>query len=509
MSARYYITTAISYSNGEPHMGHAYEAIATDALARFQRLSGKQVLFATGMDEHGQKINTIAQDKGLSPKQMVDALALRFQEMGKMLAVSNDVFIRTSEARHHKAVQHLWRLLEENGDIYEDFYSGWYAVREEEFYTEAELITNEAGEKTAPSGAPVEWVEEPSYFFRLSAYQQKLLDYYQSHPDFISPPGARAEIIGFVRGGLRDLSITRTSFDWGIPAPGKKGHIIYVWLDALINYLTAIGWPDDDRFWPANLHIIGKDITRFHAVYWPAFLLSAGLALPKRIYAHGFVLTASGEKMSKSLGNVVDPFSLAAHCGADQMRYFFLRETPFGEDGIYSEESIKRRVNSDLANDLGNLAQRCLTMTHRAFASTVPEAGAFAAEDKALLMQAEKLPVAFNAAMESIRPDRALALIFALVGETNRYFASQEPWRLAKTDPARQAAVLYLTLEVLRRLGIMLQPFIPRAAGRLLDYLGEPAGRRDFAHLDKKLAGGQSMPDFAPLFPRMEKTDSR
>ncbi len=509
MTARpFYITTAISYPNGPPHVGHAYEAIAADALARFRRLDGYSVHFVTGTDDYGQKIHRAAREQGVSPRAFVDRLVPRFAEMTRVLAVSQDRFIRTSEAAHHRAVQEIWRRMEAAGDIYPGVYSGWYSVREEEFYAESDLRRSEDGERCSPSGAPVEWVEEESYFFRLSSYGEKLLAHYAAHPEFIGPRVRRNEVVRFVEGGLRDLSITRTSFDWGVPAPDKPGHIVYVWLDALTNYLTAANWPDAAPHWPADLHLIGKDVVRFHAVYWPAFLMSAGLPLPKRVFAHGMVLTAGGEKMSKSLGNAIDPFDLARNYGVDQMRYFFLREPPFGEDGFYSHEAMLRRINSDLANDLGNLARRALVMAARDCAGRIPEpAGSPEGEGRALLDKVDGLLPPIREAMAIQRIDQSLALIFEAVAAANRYFAGEEPWKLARSDPPRQKEVLYTTLEALRQIVILLQPVMPLACAELLDQLGAGEGARNFACLGEagRLKAGPLPPEFKIVFPRMQQ----
>ena len=383
----YYITTAISYPNGPPHIGHAYEAIATDAIARFMRLDGYDVFFLTGTDEHGQKIQQTAAREGLTPRQLLDRNVPLFEAMVKLLECSNNDFIHTTEQRHHRSSEEIWRRMEENGDIYLSKYAGWYSVRDEAYYAEDETQVNDHKQRIATkTGTPVEWVEEESYFFRLSAYQDKLLALYASDPNYVLPKERLNEVASFVRGGLQDLSISRTTFDWGVRVPGSDGHIMYVWVDALTNYITAVGYPDTQseifrRYWPADLHVIGKDIVRFHAVYWPAFLMSAGIAVPRRIFSHGFLFNR-GEKMSKSVGNVIDPFSLVKAYGVDPLRYFFLREVPFGQDGNYSHDAIVNRINADLANDLGNLAQRSLTMVARNFGGVLPAPGALSEADR-------------------------------------------------------------------------------------------------------------------------------
>lgn len=503
----FYITTAIAYPNGTPHIGHAYEAIATDVLARFARLDGKDVFFLTGTDEHGLKMIQTAQNEGLAPAALAARNAGRFKAMDQRLNVSFDRFIRTTEEQHHRSSQEIWRRMAANGDIYADTYAGWYSVRDEAYYAEDETRVNDDGVRLGPQSTPVEWVEEKSYFFRLSAYQDKLLKLYEDHPEFIGPDSRRNEVVSFVRGGLRDLSISRTTFDWGVKVPGDEEHVMYVWVDALTNYITGVGFPDENdenwRYWPADVHIIGKDIIRFHAVYWPAFLLSAGIPLPKRVYAHGF-LFSRGEKMSKSVGNVVDPFNLADLYGVDQMRYFFLREVPFGQDGSYSHEAIVARINADLANDLGNLAQRSLSMIAKQFAGVLPEPDAFSDNDKAILSQADGMLAVSREAMATQQIHHWLNAVWAVVAEANRYFAGEAPWALAKTDPVRQKTVLYVTAEVVRQIAILTQPAMPTASGLLLDSLGIPEGERNFAALGgtKRIAPGPTLPAPRPAFPR-------
>ncbi|MBI1866822.1 MAG: methionine--tRNA ligase [Methylocystis sp.] len=503
------ITTAIPYANGAPHIGHAYERIATDAIARFKRLDGFDVLFVTGMDEHGQKMQRTAAREGLTPQALADRTAAQFEHMGEVLNARADDIVRTTSARHKAAAQELWRRMAANGDIYLSKYSGWYSVRDEAYYDKGE-IAERNGEKFASTGAPVEWVEEESWFFRLSAYAERLLAHYEAHPEFVTPEAYKNEIAAFVRRGLEDLSISRTTFDWGIAVPPgpetSARHVMYVWVDALTNYITATGYlggGERARFWPADAHVIGKDITRFHAIYWPAFLMSAGVPLPKQIVVHGF-LFSRGEKMSKSVGNVVDPLELAARYGVDQLRYFFLREIPFGQDGNYSHEAIVNRINADLANDLGNLAQRSLSMIAKNCSGQVPRCGELAEADRALLADAAGVLPRAREAMADYAPHLALAEIFRVVSEANRYFAAQEPWAKKKSDSRRMATILYVTAETLRRLAIPLQAFIPASAAALLDLLAVPAGARDFAHAGEAnaLAEGALLPAPAPVFPR-------
>ncbi len=516
---RFYITTAISYPNGVPHIGHAYELIATDAVARFKRLDGFDVLFLTGTDEHGQKMLQTAAKEGISVEALAERNSARFREMAHALNASNNDFIRTTEPRHAKASQALWERMVRNGDIYLAKYAGWYSVRDEAYFDEEELSQAADGSKLSPNGAPVEWREEDSYMFRLANYEQKLLALYAAQPEFIAPESRRNEVLSFVRGGLKDLSISRTSFDWGIRVPGDQRHVMYVWVDALTNYLTATGFPDENaprvQYWPADIHVIGKDIVRFHAIYWPAFLMSAGLPLPGQIFGHGFLLSR-GEKMSKSIGNVVDPLEMAAHYGVDPMRYFFLREVSFGQDGNYSHEAMVNRINADLANDLGNLAQRSLSMIAKNCNAQVPEPGPFTEADSAILAAAQGLLPEARLAMKSLALNQVAAQIWAVVAETNRYFAAQEPWQLRKSDPARMATVLYVTAEVLRNIAIMAQPFVPSGASKLLDLLEVEDHARDFAHLGARfsLKPGAVLPAPSGIFPRyveaeaLEKNDA-
>ena len=501
---KFYITTAISYPNGAPHIGHAYEALATDALARFKRLDGFDVMFLTGTDEHGQKIQQTAAKQGKTAAQFIAEMTPQFQDMVAAVGCSNDDFIRTTEARHKHTVTELWKRMAANGDIYLSKYAGWYSVRDERFFLEDETEEREGKRFAIETGTPVEWMEEESYFFRLSAYQDKLLKLYNDHPEFIGPPERRNEVMSFVKGGLQDLSVSRTTFDWGIPVPDAPGHIMNVWVDALTNYLSATGWPDTtprNHYWPADVHIIGKDIVRFHSVYWPAFLMSAGVPVPKRVFAHGFLFNR-GEKMSKSVGNVIAPGDLVKQYGVDQTRYFFLREVPFGQDGNYSHEAIITRINADLANDLGNLAQRSLSMIAKNCGGKVPACGVPGDAEKEILGAADAIIGTARAAHEIQAINKALDAIWAVVGDANRYFAGQEPWALKKTDPARMETVLYVTAEVLRIVGILAQPYVPNAAAKLLDILAVPAGQRNFADLGQRLVSGTPLPAPSAIFPR-------
>lgn len=507
MADPFYITTAINYPNGRPHIGHAYEAIAADAIARFHRLIGRDVRFQTGTDEHGLKMVQTARDRGLEVRALADEMSSAFKVMADDLNISYDRFIRTTDADHYAASQAIWQAMAAAGDLYPARYEGWYSVRDEAFYAESETTVQPDGTRLGGQGTPVEWVEEESYFFRLSKYQDILLKHYADNPDFIAPRERLNEITSFVKGGLQDLSISRTTFTWGIPVPGNDKHIMYVWVDALNNYVTGCGFPDETnprwKYWPADVHVIGKDITRFHAVYWPAFLMSAGLPVHKRVFGHGFVLNR-GEKMSKSVGNVIDPIALATHFGVDQMRYFFLREVPFGQDGSYSPEAIIARMNADLANDLGNLAQRSLSMIAKNCDGKLPALTGLTEADRAMLAMADVLPEKARAAMKDFAIHAVLADVWAVVSEANRYFAAQEPWALKKTDPVRMGTVLAVTAEILRAVAIMAQPAIPVAAAKLLDLVAAPADKRMIADVGAqgRIAAGTALPAPAPIFPR-------
>ena len=508
MSAtRFYITTAISYPNGVPHVGHAYEAIATDAIARFERCDGKSVLFLTGTDEHGLKMKQTAAKEGVGVRELADRNSARFQEMARALELSNDDFIRTTEPRHYAACQELWRRMEAAGDVYLKKYGGWYSVRDETYYKESETEVREGQRYATPTGTEVTWQEEETFFFRLSKYQDALLAHYEANPDFILPPERRNEVVSFVRSGLEDLSISRTTLDWGIPVPGHPGHVMYVWVDALNNYVTATGLlgggDERQQYWPCDVHVIGKDIVRFHAIYWPAFLMSAGIALPRRVFGHGFVLN-KGEKMSKSVGNVLDPFALAEHYGVDQMRYFFLREVAFGADGNYSPEAIATRINADLANGLGNLAQRSLSMIWKGFGGIVPAPEPFTDADKALLAKADDAYAMARAAMDRQAIKSWLDAVWDVVAEADRYFASEKPFDKALSQE-RKGTILYVTAEVVRQLAMLAQPVMPASAARLLALLAQPEGAaRQFASLGAggRLQPGLQLPEPQGVFPR-------
>lgn len=505
MSKSFYVTTPIYYVNDKPHIGSAYTTTAADILARFHRLDGASVKFLTGTDEHGQKVAKSAAAKGVSPQELVDTNSAFFREMTALLGASNDDFIRTTEPRHKLAAQALWKKMVANGDIYLAKYGGWYAVSDEAYYAESELTTGADGEKRGPSGAKVEWVEEESYYFKLSAWQDRLLEFYDKHPDFIAPISRRNEVISFVKGGLQDLSVSRTTFDWGIPVPDAPGHVMYVWVDALTNYITELGYPAETdelkTFWPNAVHLIGKDILRFHAVYWPAFLMSAGLTPPRRVFGHGWLIN-KGQKMSKSLGNVISPQSLIEEFGLDAFRYYFFREIAFGQDGEYSRESMINRINSELANDYGNLVQRVLSQISKNCGAKVPEHGAFTPADEALLSAARNLLPISRAEIEQQSINKMLDAIWKVIGDANRYVDEQAPWALKKTDVARMNAVLYVLAEVIRHLAILTQPVMPAASGKILDQLAVDTAARNFAALATPLTVGTELPVPQGVFPR-------
>ena len=505
----FYITTAISYPNGRPHIGHAYEAIAADVIARFQRLKGRRVRFQTGTDEHGLKMARKAEEQGRTPAGLADEMSGYFQQMCDALDVSYDRFIRTSEPDHHRASQAIWQAMEAAGDLYLDRYEGWYSVRDEAYYDESELVEGEGGEKLSPQGTPVEWTVEESWFFRLSKYQDQLLELLRS-PGFLEPASRRNEMIAFVEQGLRDLSVSRTSFDWGVKVPGSEGHVMYVWVDALTNYLTGLGYPDDmGDLWPASLHLIGKDIVRFHTIYWPAFLMSAKLPLPQKVFGHGFLLNR-GQKESKSLGNVTDPLDLAERFGVDALRYFLIREVAFGQDGSYSPEAIVQRANGELGNAFGNLAQRTLGFIAKNLDGALPAIRGHAAADTELFETVERaittdMPQAFQALALQQAVEAWLQAVFAC----NAYIDAQAPWTLRKTDPERMETVLATLYICIAQLAVAISPVIPASSAKLLDMLGVPADLRNLQGIRSHWYSPLAESDFrlsapTPLFPRLE-----
>jgi methionyl-tRNA synthetase len=507
MSSRtYYVTTPIYYVNDVPHIGHAYTTLACDVLARFKRLDGYDVHFLTGTDEHGQKVETAAATAGLSPQAFTDKVSQAFRELVGKMNFSPDNFIRTTEPRHYKSCQALWEKLVASGDIYLGKYAGWYSVRDETYFVEGETEVGEDGKRRAiPTGADVSWVEEPSYFFKLSAWTDRLLEFYTRNPGFIGPDSRRNEILSFVKGGLQDLSVSRTSFSWGVPVPGDAKHIMYVWLDALTNYITECGYPDTNsplwKYWPADLHMVGKDIIRFHCVFWPAFLMSAGLAPPKRVFAHGW-WTNEGQKMSKSLNNAIYPDELVEAYGLDPVRYFLLREVPFGNDGDFQKRALIGRMNGDLANAYGNLCQRVLSIVAKNCGEMVPPKGEIIEADTALLDRAKGLLAAVRVELDEQTFHRALATIWEVIGDANRYVDAQAPWALAKTDPVRRDTVLWVLAETIRRVTLLVQPFMPDSTAKILEQLGVPAEARTFANFDKELVSGTALPKPQGVFPR-------
>ena len=504
MSSKFYITTPIYYVNDVPHIGHAYTTLACDIMARFKRLDDFEVFFLTGTDEHGQKVETAAKNKQLNPKDFVDEVSVNFRNLLDCMHFSNDDFIRTTEKRHFESCQKIWNKLVENGNIYLGKYSGWYAVRDEAFFLESEIVDGKA-----PSGAPVEWVEEPSYFFNLSKWQEKLLKYYEENKDFICPNSRRNEVINFVKGGLKDLSVSRTSFSWGIKVPNDEKHIMYVWLDALTNYISACDYSNnennmnDSKFWPADIHMVGKDIIRFHAVYWPAFLMAADLPLPKKVFAHGW-WTNEGNKISKSLGNVINPFDLVEEYGVDQIRYFLMREVPFGNDGDFSKTQLINRINSDLANSYGNLFQRVVSMIFKNCNETIPlKPTGLNKEDIVLINSLKDNINDYRDLIDNQKFDQFLKNIWLIISSANKYIDEQAPWTLKKTNFKRMEVVLFTIIETLRQVSILLQPFMPKTTTSVLDQIKIPLNERQIKNLDDIYKGGEKIEMPQPLFPRI------
>ncbi|WAT18338.1 methionine--tRNA ligase [Aurantiacibacter sp. MUD11] len=517
MPDTFYLTTAIHYPNGKPHIGHAYETIAADVLARFHRQMGREVRFQTGTDEHGLKMAQKARELGMTPRALADEMSGYFRELFDRLDISYDRFIRTTEEEHYRASQAIWQAMEANGDLYLDRYEGWYSVRDEAYYDESELVEGEGGEKLSPQGTPVEWTAEETWFFRLSNYADKLLAFYRENPDFIRPESRRNEVMRFVEGGLRDLSVSRTSFDWGVPVPNSEGHVMYVWVDALTNYLTGLGYPDETeemaKFWPADLHLIGKDIVRFHTVYWPAFLMSANIALPRQVFGHGFLLNR-GQKESKSLGNVTDPGELVDAYGVDTLRYFLLREFTFGQDGSYSQEAIVNRANSELANSFGNLAQRTLSLLFKNCEGNLPPISGHTAEDNELFAHIDRvIHEEMPAAYADLAFAQALEAWMGAVFACNAYIDAQAPWALKKTDFERMKTVLATLYICIAQLAVAVIPVMPGSMAKLLDAMGidpelrTPEGIRShwyspLAESDYRIEKPQG------IFPRLELPES-
>ncbi len=512
MADPFYLTTAINYPNGRPHIGHAYEAIAADVIARFQRMQGRAVRFQTGTDEHGLKMARKAEEQGLVPRALADEMSSYFRAMDEALDISFDRFIRTVEPEHHRASQALWTAMNAAGDLYLDRYEGWYSVRDEAYYDEGELVEGEGGAKLSPQGTPVEWTVEESWFFRLSKYQDRLIELLKT-PGFLEPESRRNEMLAFVSGGLRDLSVSRTSFDWGVPVPDSDGHVMYVWVDALTNYLTGLGYPDDTeewrKFWPASLHLVGKDIVRFHTVYWPAFLMSAGLPLPRQVFGHGFILNR-GQKESKSLGNVTDPMALVERFGVDNLRYFLMREVAFGQDGSYSPEAIVNRCNAELANSFGNLVQRSLSMIAKNMDGTIERFETSEADDALLAQVANACRGELPRTFEALAFSQGIEAWMRAVYTCNQYVDEQAPWALRKTDPERMKAVLLTLFVAIRDLALAIRPVVPGKADAVLDMIGIASADRNYAALADtdwfvRLAdAGHRIGPPAPVFPRLE-----
>jgi len=512
MNKNFYITTPIYYPSAKPHMGHAYSSIAADFFARFKRIDGFNVHFLTGTDEHGLKIQRAAESKNIEPQIFCDEISKTFRNLSNTLNLSNTDFIRTTEDRHKKTVQYLWSQLEKNGDIYLSKYSGWYSVSDEAFYTEEEISEKEDNKIATSSGSLVEWIEEESYFFRLSKWQDNLLEYYKNNPDFISPKSRKNEVISFVKSGLKDLSISRKAFSWGIKVPNNPEHVIYVWLDALTNYISALNYPntDDDlfkNFWPASVHLIGKDILRFHAVYWPAFLMAAKITLPNKVYGHGWILSGD-EKMSKSKGNILDPLDIIETYGLDPLRYYLIKEVSFGNDGNISQDRLEDCINSDLANNYGNLCQRVTAFAEKNCQSKVPDIKNFIDEDLLMLNKFSDNMSVIRKEIDNQNINYYINFIINALFEANKYFNDQEPWK-KKDDPQRLATIIYTSLEMIRKITFMLYPIIPESAIKALNIFGLKEEDIDFNSIGENnfLKSGVKINKIDILFKKIEKND--
>jgi len=513
MNKNFYITTPIYYPSAKPHMGHAYTSIIADVFARFKRIDGYNVHYLTGTDEHGLKIQRSAEKAKMDPLKFCDQISKTFKDLSKILNLSNTDFIRTTEERHRKSVQHLWNVLEKNGDIYLSKYSGWYSVSDEAFYNEDEINTNDNGEKAAiSSGSTVEWVDEESYFFKLSKWQNALLNHIKKNPNFILPKTRCNEVVSFIESGLKDLSISRKTFSWGIKVPNNEDHVIYVWLDALTNYLSALNYPDQKnvlfkKYWPANIHLIGKDILRFHAVYWPAFLLAANIPLPERIYGHGWILSGD-EKMSKSKGNILDPIEIINTYGLDPLRYYLVKEVSFGNDGSISQDKLEDCINSDLANNFGNLCQRVIAFNEKNCELKIPSKENFNDADLIILEN-------FSNNIKNLRDRINLQdlnfytnFIINALFEANKYFNDQEPWK-KKNDVKRLNTIVYVSLEIIRKISIMLYPIIPGTSKITLNIFNILESEIDFSSIENHeiLKVGSKINKIDILFKKIEKND--
>ena len=508
MSKKFYITTPIYYVNDVPHIGHAYTSVATDCLARFKKMEGFDVRFQTGTDEHGLKIQKAADKLGIKPIDLCDKNSKVFEKLTGTLNLSNNDFIRTTEARHVEGAQNLWNKLIKNDQIYLDEYEGWYSVNDETFYNEKDLIKGEEGNLKTPTGGTVDWITEKSYFFKLSEWSKKLLELYTKNPHFIKPESKRNEVISFVKRGLKDLSVSRTSFKWGIKTPNDPDHIMYVWLDALTCYPNGVGYLSDSKndlsdFWSETTHIVGKDILRHHAVYWPAFLMAANLKLPKRIFAHGW-WTNEGNKISKSLGNVIDPIDIISEYGLDQFRYFILREVPFGNDGDFSIKALKNRINSDLSNDLGNLCQRSLSMIHKHLNGNIPNKGNLNNEEEELINRSEKIISDSIELMNDQKIHEYIKLIWDYINDANKYFNDQKPWELIKNDIDRFNAVLNITCDLIKRIGIFIYPIMPDTSNKLMKMMNIDIEEISFSKMNSCSIDGTKINPLSQLFPRID-----
>ena len=502
MQNKFYVTTPIYYVNDKPHLGHAYTSLVADTVTRYKKLLENKVYFVTGTDEHGQKVEEAAKKKNMLPKNFVDKVSKEFINLAKLLKLTNHDFIRTSEERHTAYVKKIWNILESNGDIYLGSYKGWYSIRDESFIADNEIVTNDKKEKIGPSGDKLKWLEEPSYFFKLSKWQNKLIEFYKNNPNFIKPETRYNEVISFVEKGLQDLSISRTSFTWGINVPDSSEHIIYVWLDALFNYISVLDSKDKFKdFWPADAHIVGKDILKFHAIFWPAFLMSANIALPKNIFAHGW-WTIEGKKMSKSLGNVIDPIYLINKYGNDQIRYFLLREISFGEDGNFSESALIRRLNSDLTNDLGNLVQRVLSMVIKYNNGIVFKREEVDNDDLDLLNFSQELFNKYKDLMDNFKFSQAIIIIWDIIKKANAYVDSKAPWKLYNEDKKKLCTVLNVLINTIYKVNILIQPILPIAAKKIFMQLNIQEIQK-FSYINKEIKEGSKINKPEGVFPRI------